>query len=50
MQDEYVRLSKLLCNLKSLNCWKQNVQKTQTSAKPRDAEKIFPYHFICYYV
>lgn len=42
-QDENIRLSKLVCKLKALNCWKQATQKAQISVKLRDAEKvIFP--------
>ncbi|NXN38666.1 CC162 protein, partial [Rhinoptilus africanus] len=37
--DENMRLSKLVCKLKALNCWKQITQKAQLSAKLRDAEK-----------
>ncbi|NXK51292.1 CC162 protein, partial [Chauna torquata] len=37
--DENIRLNKLVCKLKALNCWKQNTQKAQLSAKLRDAEK-----------
>ncbi|NWU55477.1 CC162 protein, partial [Dromas ardeola] len=39
LQDENIRLSKLVCKLKALNCWKQITQKAQLSAKLRDAEK-----------
>ncbi|NXU23819.1 CC162 protein, partial [Thalassarche chlororhynchos] len=39
LQDENIRLSKLVCKLKALNCWKQTAQKAQLSAKLRDAEK-----------
>ncbi|XP_009461638.1 PREDICTED: coiled-coil domain-containing protein 162-like [Nipponia nippon] len=39
LQDENIRLSKLVCKLKALNCWKQTTQKAQLSAKLRDAEK-----------
>ncbi|NXV45796.1 CC162 protein, partial [Uria aalge] len=39
LRDENIRLSKLLCKLKALNCWKQITQKAQLSAKLRDAEK-----------
>ncbi|NXL10949.1 CC162 protein, partial [Mesembrinibis cayennensis] len=39
LQDENIRLSKLVCKLKALNCWKQATQKAQLSAKLRDAEK-----------
>ncbi|XP_063185880.1 coiled-coil domain-containing protein 162-like [Chroicocephalus ridibundus] len=38
-RDENIRLSKLVCKLKALNCWKQITQKAQLSAKLRDAEK-----------
>ncbi|CAN8204357.1 unnamed protein product [Coccothraustes coccothraustes] len=48
MQEENTRLSKLVCKLKALNCWKQNPQKAQLSSELRDAAKILPYHFICY--
>ncbi|KAK1190270.1 CC162 protein, partial [Pygoscelis papua] len=37
--DENIRLSKLVCKLKALNCWKQTTQKAQLSAKLRDAAK-----------
>lgn len=50
MQGEHIRLSKLLYKLKALNCWKQNRQKAQISAKLRDAKIVFLYHFICYCV
>ncbi|NXY72153.1 CC162 protein, partial [Glareola pratincola] len=39
LRDENIRLSKLVCKLKALNCWKQITQKAQLSAKLRDAEK-----------
>uniref|UniRef100_A0A8C8BHK6 Coiled-coil domain-containing protein 162 n=1 Tax=Otus sunia TaxID=257818 RepID=A0A8C8BHK6_9STRI len=39
LRDENIRLSKLVCKLKALNCWKQTTQKAQLSAKLRDAEK-----------
>ncbi|NXX75937.1 CC162 protein, partial [Urocolius indicus] len=39
LRDENIRLSKLVCKLKALNCWKQSTQKAQLSAKLRDAEK-----------
>uniref|UniRef100_U3IXZ0 Coiled-coil domain containing 162 n=1 Tax=Anas platyrhynchos platyrhynchos TaxID=8840 RepID=U3IXZ0_ANAPP len=39
LQDENIRLSKLVCKLKALNCWKQTTQKARLSAKLRDAEK-----------
>uniref|UniRef100_A0A8C3C2A6 Coiled-coil domain-containing protein 162 n=1 Tax=Cairina moschata TaxID=8855 RepID=A0A8C3C2A6_CAIMO len=39
LQDENIRLSKLVCKLKALNCWKQTTQKAGLSAKLRDAEK-----------
>ncbi|NXX54414.1 CC162 protein, partial [Scopus umbretta] len=39
LQDENIRLSKLVCKLKALNCWKQTTQKAQLSAKLREAEK-----------
>ncbi|NXN63697.1 CC162 protein, partial [Himantopus himantopus] len=39
LRDENIRLSKLICKLKALNCWKQITQKAQLSAKLRDAEK-----------
>uniref|UniRef100_A0A8B9DJT6 Coiled-coil domain-containing protein 162 n=1 Tax=Anser cygnoides TaxID=8845 RepID=A0A8B9DJT6_ANSCY len=39
LQDENIRLSKLVCKLKALNHWKQTTQKARLSAKLRDAEK-----------
>ncbi|NXT88571.1 CC162 protein, partial [Anhinga rufa] len=39
LRDENIRLSKLVCKLKALNCWKQTTQKAQLSARLRDAEK-----------
>ncbi|NXL85400.1 CC162 protein, partial [Alectura lathami] len=39
LRDENIRLSKLVCKLKALNCWKQTTQKAQLSAKLRYAEK-----------
>nr|XP_009675270.1 PREDICTED: transmembrane protein FLJ37396 [Struthio camelus australis] len=39
LRDENIRLGKLVCKLKALNCWKQTTQKAQLSAKLRDAEK-----------
>uniref|UniRef100_A0A8D0FDL1 Coiled-coil domain-containing protein 162 n=1 Tax=Strix occidentalis caurina TaxID=311401 RepID=A0A8D0FDL1_STROC len=36
LRDESIRLSKLVCKLKALNCWKQTTQKAQLSAKLRD--------------
>uniref|UniRef100_A0A8B9QKK4 Coiled-coil domain-containing protein 162 n=1 Tax=Apteryx owenii TaxID=8824 RepID=A0A8B9QKK4_APTOW len=39
LRDENIRLGKLVCKLKALNCWKQTAQKAQLSAKLRDAEK-----------
>ncbi|XP_042659263.1 coiled-coil domain-containing protein 162-like [Tyto alba] len=39
LRDENIRLSKLVCKLKALNCWKETAQKAQLSAKLRDAEK-----------
>ncbi|NXE51096.1 CC162 protein, partial [Casuarius casuarius] len=40
LQDENIRLGKLVCKLKALNCWKQTAQKAQLSGKLRDAEKV----------
>ncbi|NXC44706.1 CC162 protein, partial [Penelope pileata] len=39
LQDENIRLSKLVCKLKALTCWKQTTQKARLSAKLRCAEK-----------
>ncbi|XP_035179068.1 uncharacterized protein LOC118165223 isoform X3 [Oxyura jamaicensis] len=39
LQEENIRLSKLVCKLKALNCWKQTTQKARLSAKLKDAEK-----------
>ncbi|XP_015714160.1 uncharacterized protein CCDC162P isoform X2 [Coturnix japonica] len=39
LQDENISLSKLVCKLRALNCWKHTTQKAQLSAKLRHAEK-----------
>ncbi|XP_048793577.1 uncharacterized protein LOC125689888 isoform X1 [Lagopus muta] len=39
LQDENISLSKLVCKLRTLSCWKHTTQKAQLSAKLRNAEK-----------
>lgn len=40
MRDENISLSKLVCKLRALSCWKHTTQKAQLSAKLRYAEKV----------
>lgn len=39
LRDENISLSKLVCKLRALSCWKHTTQKAQLSAKLRYAEK-----------
>ncbi|POI29020.1 hypothetical protein CIB84_007230, partial [Bambusicola thoracicus] len=40
LRDENISLSKLVCKLRALSCWKHTTQKAQLSAKLRYAEKV----------